>query len=359
MLFGSRRIAPFLVLLTSCVSTTKLIPAGWMSVPQATAIAAVSLDAEGKVTPSGPRLSLSPIRVESNRLFNADKALTDAFVAIDSFDFSASRGEVVFSAKRKDDFDIGLVSSDGSPVNWVPNDPADEIGVQWAPRGNKISYVIRAKGGDVVRTVHVPTAFELSNPFPNATIHALAWDPPAERYAVVYSTPDASDRVEILRYNGRDRRIAIEPAARLDVDIEPFARDAIVLRPRDVRYDEKLPVVLWVDESFAWNDARAALMNDARVAMIVSKRSPDEDLWRAVRETAWMDGSRRFVVAPRPPRSLVTLGMTIEGDPRVPDGHYRRDGNLVSVAPRVVQSFAAGFIADQLKRTTPPNASSR
>lgn len=327
--------------------------------PEAHVIPAVALDAEGNVTETKPGISLGAIQVRDHRLFNGDKPLTEAFVAIDSFDLSASRGEVVFSAKRENDFDIGLVAADGSAISWVPDDPADEVGVQWAPRGNKISYTVRAKGGDVIRTVHVPTAFELSNAFPNATIHALAWDPPAERYAVVYSTPDASDRVEVLRYNGRERRMAIDPAVRLDVDVEPFARDAVVLRPRDVRYDEKLPLAVWVEESFAWSDARAALMKNARVAVVITKRPPDEDLWRVARETAWIDASRAFVVSWS--RDLQAAGkeVIIAGSSDIPEGRYRRDRNHIRVAPRVVQSFAAGFIADQLKRTTPPNASSR
>jgi len=372
-----------LLLFASCVSIGPAIPKEWMSVPQARGIPTVGLDAEGKVTQGSARTT-GPIRVENNRIFNGEKALTDPFAAIDSFDYSASRGEVVFSVKRDDDFDIGLVSSDGSPISWVPNDPADEIDVQWAPRGNKISYTVRLKGGDIVRTVHIPTAFELSNAFPNGTIHALAWDPQAERYAVAYSTPDASDRVEVMKYDGKERRMAVEPEVRLDVDVEPFAKEAIVLRPREIRYDEKLPVVVWVAESFAWNDARAALMKSSRVAMIVTTRSPDADLWKAVGETSWMDASRAFVVErgagvpPDPvghparrrvqsaPGETPVAGgrdarppVTIVADPRVPEGRYRRGGGVLRVAPRVVQSFAAGFIADQLKRTAPPNASSR
>ena len=349
-----------LLLLASCVTLDPTIPKTWMSVPEAKAISSVRLDAEGKVTQGLAMKPTGPIRVENHRFFNWEKALTDAFAAIDSWDYSASRGEVVFSVKRDDDFDIGLVSSDGSPISWVPNDPADEIGVQWAPRGNKISYTVRTKGGDIVRTVHIPTAFQLSNEFPNATIHALAWDPQAERYAVAYSTPDASDRVEVMKYDGKERRMAIEPAVRLDVDVEPFAKDAIVLRPRDIRYDETLPVVVWMSDDFAWSDARAALMKNGRAAVIVTKRAPDAELWRAVGETKWMDVKKTFLVIPTRSEGAGRVeGAIIIADARIPDGRYRREGNVVRVAPRVVQSFAAGFIADQLKRTAPPNASSR
>jgi len=248
-------------------------------------------------------------------------------------------------------------------VHWMPDDPADEVAVQWAPRGNKISYVIRAAGGDVVRTLHIPTSFQFAIPFPGSTIHALAWDSQAERYAVAYSTLDASDRVEVLKYDGGERKIAIPPQRQLDVDVVPFAPGAILLRPRDLTYEEKLPLVVWIAEDFAWNDARAALLTDARVAVVVTKRWPGEDLWRAATGTAWLDSSRKFIVDRRAsaaggrPPDRATL--VIAADPALGTGRYRRQGNIVAVAPAVVQSFAAGYIAAQLKRTTPTNGSSR
>ena len=369
------RLLPLLVALGGCATASDpasqtaaaTIPREWMSVPAATRIGAVSLDAERKVTvaaePAPARLTDGPIRIQSDpirpRLMNGEKPITDQFAAIDSFDFSESRQEVIFSARREDNFDIGLAAADGSKVNWVPNDPADEVQVEWAPRGSKVSYVIRAKGGDVVRTLHIPTAMQFAVPFPMATIHALAWDPQAEQYAVAYSTPDASDRVEVLKYEGTERRTVIPPAATLDADIEPFAADAILLRPRDLRYDEKVPLAVWIGE-LAWSDARAALAKSARVAMIVTRRPPGEAFWKAVAELPWIDARRLFVVAPQPVTVAPAIApVIITADPAVAGGQYRRDGNVVSVPPAVIQSFSAGFIADQLKRTTPTNGSSR
>ena len=281
------------------------------------------------------------IRVAHNRIFRGGKALTEAFAAIDSFDVSQSRGEVVFSAKRKDNFDIGLVSTDGSPISWVPSDPADEVNVRWAPRGNKISYVVRAKGGDFVRTVHIPTSASLAVDFPNAKIESVEWNPTGEQFAVAYSTPDASSRVETMTYAGKQRTITQKPAEQLDVIVETLAPGAISLRPRDLRYNEKLPLVVWVDdEPFAWNAARAELMRSARVACVVARRVGDF-LWKAADETAWLDASQAFVVS---------------GGERVTI--RRRDGT-VAVSRAVVQSFAARFIADTLKRTGTRNGSSR
>ncbi|HYK03268.1 MAG TPA: hypothetical protein VE974_16030 [Thermoanaerobaculia bacterium] len=353
-------VFPLLVAFGSCRQGDFSIPQAWLSVPEAARMRSLVLDEQGNVSPQAqatPRpLSDGPIHLSGGRLMNGEKALTDAFLAVDSFDYSEARGEVVFSAKRDGGFDIGLVSSDGSPINWAPADPADELDVQWAPRGHKVSYVLRASGGDIVRTLHIPTSATLQVPFENATIHALAWDPAAERYAVGYSTSDASDRVEVLKYSGAERRMALPPAVRLDVEVEPFAPGAILLRPRDLRYGERLPAVVWRASDFGWSDARAALMQDARVAVVVTTRMPSPELWSRVEATPWIDAKRAFVVGADGGReSAIEIG----GEQSVPAGRYRRSGNVVTVPPAVVQSFAAGFIAEQLKRTSPTNGSSR
>jgi hypothetical protein len=339
-----------------------------MSVPRAASIRSLQLGADGKVAhapyPEPLQMSDGPVRVavdaNGSKLVNGEKELTASFLAVDSYDFSEARGEVVFSAKTKPDggFDIGLVSSDGSPINWVPADPADEVQVEWAPRGNKVSYVIRASGGDVVRTLHIPTAYQLSVPFEGARIHALAWDPQAERYAVAYSTPVSSDQVEVVRYGGEERRMEIAPTVRLDVESEPFAPGALLLRP-PLAYEEKLPLVVWEANDFAWSDARAALLKKARVAVVVTKDVSAETLWKAIEATPWIDRTRTYVVSTERRTLAAAAPLQIVSDPTLTSNQYRRAGNVVSVAPAVIQSFAAGFIADQWKRTSPTNGSSR
>src|SRR6185295_2279730 len=119
----------------------------------------------------------------------------------------------------------------------------------------------------------------------------------------------------------------------------------ILLRPRDIRYDEKVPLAVWIDE-LTWSDARAALAKNARVAMIVTRRPPDAAFWKAIPELAWLDTHRTFVVAPQPlavPGPLAPVIIT--ADPALAGDRYRRDGNVVSVPPAVIQSFSAGFIA--------------
>src|SRR5688572_25109451 len=92
---------PLILVLAGCVTTSTVIPREWTSLPSAPRIRAVTLDAEGKVAPAGILpLKPGPIRIEAGRVMNGEKALTESFAAIDSFDFSESRGEVVFSAKR-------------------------------------------------------------------------------------------------------------------------------------------------------------------------------------------------------------------------------------------------------------------
>jgi hypothetical protein len=366
-MFDPRRLSfPLLAVFSACVSTTGVVPRDWRTVPQAAEVRGLAFAADGTVAPaapSDPRRDDGPVVVARDAvgptLANGLRLLAGPFLEIDSHAFSDSRGEVVFSAKRDDNFDIGLVSSEGSAVNWLPVDPADEVAVQWAPRGNKVSYLIRANGGDVVRTLHIPTSFQYAVPFENATIHALEWEPAAEKYAVAYSTPDASDRVEVLEYDGSHRRVVIPPAEKLAVDVMPVGSGSVALRPLDVAYGERLPLVVWVADDFSWSDARAALMRDARVAVVVTKRDPHpgSDLWTALAAEPWIDSSHPFVVSPH----LVTLaqGVVITGDSALDPGQYRRSGNVVAAAPAVVQSFAARFIADQLKRTTPPNVSSR
>jgi len=180
-------LLPFLIVLSGCVTGSPRIPKSWLSVPEAARIRSVALAADGKVTTGAEAPPKKP----------ATFPHADTLAAIESFDTSESRQEVAFAAKKTagSSFDIGLVAVEGSDISWVPSDPADEVAVQWAPRGNKISYVVRAKAGDVVRTVHIPTSFQETVELPSSRVHALGWDPPADRYAVAYSSPDASDRV--------------------------------------------------------------------------------------------------------------------------------------------------------------------
>ena len=344
-----------LLVLTGCASSTMPVPAGWQTLTHAAAIGDYCASVPCAAKPQ------TAIHVDRNRILNGDKALTPAFAAIDSFDVSLDRKEVVFSARRKDNFDIGLVSIDGSEIHWVPEDPADETDVQWAPRGNKVSFVLHTATGSILRTVHIPTATPLSVVFPETQIDALAWEPKGEEYAVVVESPQTSQSLLTMTYAGEKRREVIPPTARLNVATEPIG-GLLVMRPDDMRYNEKLPIVLWLEpHPHAWSDARAALMHNARVAIAVAPRV-SATFWDEIAKTAWIDSTRRYIVNPAAqPSGTAPAGhpgtpvTVITADPGVPAGRYRRVGNTVSTSPAVVQSFAAALIADDLKGTPPPN----
>lgn len=273
-------------------ATTRPVP----PIPQATPIGDLCSRVECA------RRAPSSVTVVNGKLVNAGKELTPQFAAIQSFDASAERGEVVFSAKRKDNFDIGLVALEGSDISWVPEDPADETDPTWAARGNKIAYIVHGKAGDIMRTVHIPTATQLSVPFPYATVRAFAWDQAAERYFVVLSSPDASERVESVKYDGQSPRTEIAPQARLDAAMDRIG-DALVMRPATVRYGERVPLVVWIaDPPYVWDDSRGSLMRQKRVACAIMRSTPDDAFWAAVDATPWIDATRLYVIGGRAAR---------------------------------------------------------
>jgi hypothetical protein len=321
--------------LLACASSLQPIPDAWRSVPAAPRITDLCARVTCAEKPKSP-----DVRIAAGRLYNGERGLTPQYAAIQSFDVSTDRGEVVFSAKRADNFDIGLVALEGSDVHWIPPERVDETDVQWAPRGNKVSYVVHAPGGDIVRTVHIPTATQLSVDFHGAQVDALAWDPSAERYAVIVESPDASQRIESAKYGGEERKTIVPAAQRLDVAAEPIA-GALLLRPSAMRYNETLPLVVWSDPyPLRWSDERAALMRGARVALAIVARPPDAAFWNEVGRVKWIDPKRTYVVG------ASGNGTSIIEDDTIPDGFYRIEGNTVRV--RKVQSFAAGYITHEL-----------
>jgi len=235
------------------------------------------------------------VHVAKGQLFRGTTALTPRFAAIDSFDVSLDRREVVFSAKRTNNFDVGLVSLDGSEIHWIPEDPNDETAVQWAPRGNKVCYIVHTPSGDIVRTAHIPTSTQVAVDFPYASVRSLRWDPAGERFFVAVTSPDASERTESMRYGGEERRVEVAPKTRLDVAVEPLA-GGIVLRPSALRYGEKLPLVVWISPRlYEWSDARGALLQRDRVACVIVTKTPDEAFWKAMREVPWIDAAKPLV----------------------------------------------------------------
>ena len=335
-----------LLFVAGCATSQIPVPPAWESVPKA----ALARDYCAHFECAANPLPAS-IRVWGNQLFNGSKALTPKFAAIDSFDVSFERKEVVFSAKRKDNFDIGLVSVDGSDIHWIPEDPADEVSVQWAPRGNKVSYILHTATGSIVRTVHIPTATPLSVDLPNTQVDALSWEPKAERFALVVQSPDTSQHALVMTYAGETRQVLLPPSDHLDVVIEPIG-GVLVMRPAAMRYNETLPLVVWFDDKpFAWSDARAALMRNARVAIAIAPNAGD-DFWTEVRKVQWI-GARTYIVGNGSAENAGNEAIVIKSDDS--KRRYLRRGNTLFAPSAVVQSFAAAYIADDLKGTPPPN----
>ena len=288
------------------------------------------------------------------RLVRAGTDLTPSYPEIESFEVSGERKEVAFSARRKDNFDIGLVSIDGSPVNWIPEDPADEVQPRWAPRGNKVSYFVRNRGGDFVRTVHIPTAFQLLTELPFGFAGELAWDAAGERYALASESADAGPRIEIMKYDGTQRRVVVPAAVRLDVSVTPFA-GGLLLRPQTSTYGERLPLIIWESRRLnAWDGDRGRLLGDLRAASVVTDRITAE-LWKEIQAAPWVDPAKIYLVA----ESAASIGgaprsvLIIAGNGSIPAGRYRRVQNVISVDPASVKSFAARFIAEHVKGSSP------
>lgn len=300
-----RVCAAALLLLAACATVPSDAPSGTPKTEETPRYRALSFGPGGLLLHTAKAPYSGPVHIVTTKdgvaLANGEKMLTPSYPAIDSFDLAPEGDLIVFSAKRGDNFDVALVATKGSDVSWVPHDPADEVAVQWAPRGSKISYVIRARSGDVVRTVHISSAAQLATNFPYGRVHALAWEPRAERYAVAWDSIDASDRIEQMTYAGDERKMLTPPAVKLDVAIEPIA-GAVVMRPPVMRYSEKLPLVIWqTAEPHAWSDARGELQRTNRIAVAIIDHAPDEKFMAAMRDVAWIDSARTFVVDAKSP----------------------------------------------------------
>src|SRR5690242_1155451 len=104
-----------LLLLTACATTLTPIPDAWRSVPAAPRITDLCARVTCAEKPRAP-----DVHIATGRLYNGERGLTPQFASIQPFDVSLDRREVVFSAKRGDNFDVGLVSLEGSDISWIP-----------------------------------------------------------------------------------------------------------------------------------------------------------------------------------------------------------------------------------------------
>ena len=85
--------------------------------------------------------------------------------------------------------------------------------------------------------------------------------------------------------------------------------------------------------------------------MAIVSEKPGDAFWSEVRKTKWIDATRmvgvcRCRLQPALDRLKPVPTQIIE-DNSVPAGFYRQEGHVIRV--RGIQSFAAGYIAHELK----------
>lgn len=317
---------------------------------------------KGRLLAPGGRAVVRAERGEGGFLYlvtAADRSvrpLAGPFASIGAFDVAPEGTEVVFSARRERGFDIGLVPAEGGEVRWIGPDPLDERMVAWAPRGNKFAYVLETPGGVVVRSVHVPTGFQVSAPRSLTRVLDLAWDPTAERIALFVRSADASERVESMRFDGTERRTDIPPALRGETpDQLAGIPGAVVFAPGSVRYGERLPLVIWEDRwaPFAYNEPRAGLQQNRRIGSVVVAPGTAQGpaFWDAIAELAWVDRGRIYLIANAPvpegeiPDDFQVTQLTATGDPGGSTGRL----TVVRSDSGSLEDFAVRWLGERLR----------
>lgn len=276
----------------------------------------------GAETDLGPRESLRAIRIlpvagdliairgasDGERVVRisatGENDVSPAFPAVDSFDVAPRGDEIVFSARRESGFDVAIASTDGKTVNWVAPDPADEVGVTWAPRGNKVSFLIRGRDSTLVRSVHVPTAFQLTFDTPHMTVRGLAWESRAERFAMILDGPTASSHVDWIEYGGGRREALVAPRTIVASEPERVGfgpTTALLLPPATIRYGDKLPLfVRLTDEPLSWSPDLKDLAALGGGILLAPAGSWDEGsgLATVLSELKWVDPGEVVIIDP-------------------------------------------------------------
>lgn len=241
---------------------------------------------------------------------------------IDEIEVDRDQKELAISAVKNDSDDIAIVNAERPAMNWVPYDPADEVKPRWSPVGYKLSYIVRNPGGDILRTVHVPTAAMVLADFPDATIRDYTWLSDGERVLVALSSPLVSDHVVEVTYEGSTKKTVVPPALHFDrtVDRVPGTPPgSLFVLPDDIRYTERHPLVVWVRGS----QSPSGLSFDPNLVpflqrvgaglVIVNGESGQlgEGFWSALDETRWIDPGRIWLVVPNGARGGAPPGITV------------------------------------------------
>jgi len=222
---------------------------------------------------------------------------------VESIAVSPDERDAIFSARRGNGHDVALTSLSTGKVDWIQSDPSDETAVTWAPRGNKVSYLVRGFSGPVLRTVHVPTGFQLPIDFRMRHISKVSWDLKAERFAVVSSSPSESDRIEVMNYNGEgmtrvrppDKTVLIEPER-----LPEGAGEGVLVRPPTLLYNRRYPLVVWLatDDPIRWSSRRIEAWRESNRGMVVTRKANlTARFWEVLRALTWVDAASITIVS--------------------------------------------------------------
>jgi hypothetical protein len=303
----------------------------------------------------------------------AAQQLFEPIRRIESFDVSPDGKEIVFSGDRSGNLDVGLVSTSGSDIRWVGPDPADERGVSWAPRGNKVTWIVETATGALIRTVHVPTAYQLAIDLPFASAESLSWEPRAERFAWVRTSLADGTSVETARYGGEERRTLVPPSGGFGGEPDVLVNtgvSALAFAPRGLRYGERRPAVVWVVGRAEAEEASRYAVSGGAGHVVVTAGEPGPAFWDALVALSWIDPARVFVVDTTgratfaPGRGVTRIGIAVAATAPSPGAVSESDwgerDKQVVLAPadaaRVIP-FAAAYVTEIISRSARANGS--
>lgn len=236
-----------------------------------------------------------------------ETVLTGPLDEIAAIEPDADQKELALTVMRDGSYDIAIVNAEEPIMNWVPSDPADELHPRWSPVGYKLSFIVRNGGGDILRTVHVPTAAMVFLDFPDSAIIGYDWLPDGERVVVAVTSLQASDHVVEASYSGPSKTTIVAPLTRFDRQVERLpgtpAGTALVM-PTSIRYGVQYPLIVWVagptrGGSPFRSELVPLLRRDSIALVVVNGRADDLDqsFWDALAETRWVDTGRVWIVA--------------------------------------------------------------
>lgn len=237
-----------------------------------------------------------------------ETVLTDPLEKIEAIEPDADQKELALTVRRDHSLDIAIANAEEPFMNWVPADPADEVKPRWSPVGYKLSYIVRNRGGDVLRTVHVPTAAMVLLDFPDSRVTDYTWLPDGDRLVVALNSVTRSDHVVEATYTGSSKKIVVEPRYDYDRQTERLPgtpAGSSLIMPESVRYGDPRPLVIWATGGSAsgvgFNPHLIPLLDRRSLGLLVVNGAPadlDPSLWSAIEEMRWVSRDHVWLVGP-------------------------------------------------------------